>query len=87
MWATKASEKTTRSVELTNKGEEGSWPTVTLCHWTVNPQWLLLPGTGTVVHLIGLGFPVKSELLLINQSNEKSNFENLAVQKNSGINF
>lgn len=38
-----------------------------------------------MVHLIGLGFPVKSELLLINQSNEKSDFENLAVQKILGL--
>lgn len=58
---------------------------VTLCRWTVNHQRLLLPGAGTAVHLIGLGFPVKSELVLINQSNEKSDFENLAVQKILGL--
>lgn len=58
---------------------------VTLCRWTVNRQRLLLPGAGAVVHLIGLGFPVKSELVLINQSNEKSDFENLAVQKILGL--
>lgn len=39
-----------------------------------------------MVHLIRLGFPVRSDLLLINQSKEKkSNFENLAAQKILGL--